>query len=467
MNSLFKSIPPIGLLLFGLWSCSLEDATPPLPLSAVDPLPLAKEFYAQEKPKQVTSSFRIQTEQEFFPFWAGAKSHANGRILIVPAHRKLQVRYEAGYLRRFVFELDASGQVQRGGMLELSGKDSKFLLQNEELLIEGFLAGVKSKDLTYLWSDFVARPLDGTQADGRVVALQREGGAKSRLDAEALRTEFCIDWYWVYSFNGVVVYEVYSHTTCGSASCDTNAHDACLDDGVGGGGDQIINKLTDPCASEIFDQIKNGGLISAVSVTGTEFSKSILDLLNRSQKYDFVIFNSSNISKNGKTTTKVFNQNTGKYDVKIELSNNYLNQATQLSVVRTIIHESIHAYLLHEQYTNTTGDLYQDLTKYAFSNGYAQGNQLHHEFMPQFIDAIAYSLWSWDMAYGSKGQIPLSYMKDLAWGGMTSFRNPDGTIEYYDSFKANFPDQLDKNRIEKNIKNESDGNNSAKSKKCS
>jgi hypothetical protein len=144
-----------------------------------------------------------------------------------------------------------------------------------------------------------------------------------------------------------------------------------------------------------------------------------------------------------------------------------LNQATQLSVVRTIIHESIHAYLLHEQYTNITGDLYQDLTKYAFSNGYAQGNQLHHEFMPQFIDAIAYSLWSWDMAYGSKGQIPLSYMKDLAWGGMTSFRNPDGTIEYYDSFKANFPDQLDKNRIEKNIKNESDGNNSAKSKKCS
>jgi hypothetical protein len=352
-------------------------------------------------------------------------------------------------------------------MLELAGKELEFLLHNEVLLVEGFLAGVKSKELTYLWSDFVARPLDGTQADGRVVALQREGGAKSRLDAEALRTEFCIDWYWVYSRDGVVVFEVYSHTTCGSASCDTNAHDACLDDGVGAGGDQIINKLTDPCASEIFDQVKNGGLISAVSVTGTEFSKSILDLLNRSQKYDFVIFNSSNISENGKTTTRVFNQNTGKYDVKIELSNNYLNQATQLSIVRTIIHESIHAYLLHEQYINSTGDLYQDLTKYAFSNGYSQGNQLHHEFMPQFIDAIAYSLWSWDMAYGSKGLIPLSYMKDLAWGGMTSFRNPDGTIEYYDSFKANFPNQLNRNRIEKNIINESDGNNSAKSKKCS
>jgi hypothetical protein len=216
-----------------------------LPINAADPIPMAKEFYTQEKPKQVNSSFRIQTEQEIFPFWEGAKIHANGRILIVPAHRKLQVRYEAGYLRRFVFELDASGQVQRGGMLELSGKDSKFLLQNEELLIEGFLAGVKSKELTYLWSDFVARPLDGIQADGRVVALQREGGGKSRLDSQALRTEFCIDWYWVYSFNGVVVYEVYSHTTCGSTSCDSDAQDACLDDGTGGGGSPASSEGAD------------------------------------------------------------------------------------------------------------------------------------------------------------------------------------------------------------------------------
>ena len=257
MHSLFKSIPPIVLLLFGLWSCSLEDVTPHKQVNVVDPLPLAKEYYEAEKPRQVNSSFRIQAENEIFPFWAGARSHANGRILIVPAHRKLQVRYEAGYLRRFVFELDASGQVLRGGMLELAGKDSKFLLQNEALLVEGFLAGVKSKDLTYLWSDFVARPLDGTQADGRVVALQREGGGKSRLDAGALRTEFCIDWYWVYSRDGVVVFEVYSHTTCGSTSCDSarsaNAQDACLDDGIGagGGGDsvpyKIENNVKNPC----------------------------------------------------------------------------------------------------------------------------------------------------------------------------------------------------------------------------
>ncbi|MGY6745073.1 MAG: hypothetical protein ACXIUQ_20240 [Cecembia sp.] len=87
--------------------------------------------------------------------------------------------------------------------------------------------------------------------------------------------------------------------------------------------------------------------------------------------------------------------------------------------------------------------------------------------MPQFIDAIAYSLWSWDMAYGSKGQIPLSYMKDLAWGGMTSYKDENGIIRYYDSFKERFPNSNDRYRIERNIKNESDGNWSAKGKKCS
>lgn len=345
MNSLFKSIPPIGLLLFGLWSCSLEDATPPLPLSAVDPLPLAKEFYAQEKPKQVTSSFRIQTEQEFFPFWAGAKSHANGRILIVPAHRKLQVRYEAGYLRRFVFELDASGQVQRGGMLELSGKDSKILLQNEELLIEGFLAGVKSKDLTYLWSDFVARPLDGTQADGRVVTLQSEGGGKSRLDAQVLRTEFCIDWYWVYSSNGVVVFEVFSHTSCGSTACDADAQDACLDDGVGAGGDEgqiiykIENNVKSPCIS--------GQVNKAVD---SQFKNQITSLINsafgESEKFD-IILEDNNLNDNSLDGVTGISFTETVMTFTITLNSEVLTSSSQEYILAVVFHELLHAYMGH------------------------------------------------------------------------------------------------------------------------
>jgi hypothetical protein len=226
-----------------------------------------------------------------------------------------------------------------------------------------------------------------------------------------------------------------------------------------------MNQLTNPCASELFKQVKKGGLISAVSTGGSEFSKNILDLLNASDKYNVLITN-SNIEGNGKTKTRSFNETTGKFDIMIELSNDYLSKATQLSIVRTIIHESIHAYLLHEQYTNPHGDLYSGLSRYIFKSGITDPNRLHHEFMSQFIDAIAYSLWSWDMAYGSKGQIPMSYMKDLAWGGMTSYKDGNGIIKYHDSFKERFPKSSDRNRIERNINNEIDGNVSAKGKKC-
>ena len=349
MYRFFKFILGTGLVVISLWSCSLDDAAPVLPINLADPIPLAKEFYTQEKPKQVTSSFRIQTEQEIFPFWSGAKSHANGRMLIVPAHRKLQVRYEAGYLRRFVFELDERGQVIRGGMLELAGKDSKFLLQNEELLIEGFLAGVKSKDLTYLWSDFVARPLDGTQADGRVVALQREGGAKSRLDAEALRTEFCIDWYWVYSFNGVVVYEVYSHTTCGSASCDSartaDAQDACLDDGVGAGGDEgqiiykIENNVKSPCIS--------GQVNKAVD---SQFKNQITSLINsafgESEKFD-IILEDNNLNDNSLDGVTGISFTETVMTFTITLNSEVLTSSSQEYILAVVFHELLHAYMGH------------------------------------------------------------------------------------------------------------------------
>jgi hypothetical protein len=413
MHSLFKSIPSIGLLLFGLWSCSLEDVAPHKQVTLVDPLPLAKENYEAEKPRQVNSSFRIQAEHEIFPFWAGAKSHADGRILIVPAHRKLLVRYEAGYLRRFVFELDVSGKVLRGGMLELAGKDSKFLLQNEALLIEGFLAGVKSKDLTYIWSDFVARPLDGTQADGRVVALQREGGAKSRLNAEALRTEFCIDWYWVYSSNGVVMFEVYSHTTCGSASCDTNSQDACLDDGIGAGGDgdsvpyKIENNVKNPCFR---DQVNKA--------IDSQFKNKITNLIRDvfSESENFHIYLEDSDFGNHEDDGDAFAHEVGgNVTFSLSLNTRALENASQEFVLVTIFHELLHAYLGYLKLTSGLSS--------------SQHNLMASEYVELLSSALMehYSISKTDAVY-------------LSWGGLHNS----------DKWKKDFNDKMKNQILEKN-----------------
>jgi hypothetical protein len=62
MHRFFKSNWLTGLVLISLWSCSLEDVTPHKQFNVVDLLPLAKEYYEAEKPRQVNSSFRIQAE---------------------------------------------------------------------------------------------------------------------------------------------------------------------------------------------------------------------------------------------------------------------------------------------------------------------------------------------------------------------------------------------------------------------
>jgi len=294
-----------------------------------------------------------------------------------------------------VFELDASGQVLRGGMLELAGKDSEFLLQNEALLVEGFLAGVKSKDLTYLWSDFVARPLDGTQADGRVVALQREGGAKSRLDAEALRTEFCIDWYWVYSSNGVVVYEVYSHTTCGSASCDSartaNAQDACLDDGTGGGGDgdsvpyKIENNVKNPC----FRNQVNKAIDS-------QFKNKITNLIRDtfSQSENFNIYLEDSDFGNDEDDGDAFAHEVGgNVTFMLSLNTRALENASQEFVLVTIFHELLHAYLGYLKLTSGLSS--------------SQHNLMASEYVELLSSALMehYSISKTDAVY-------------LSWGGL-------------------------------------------------
>ena len=68
MHSFLKLVGPIVLLLFGLWSCSLEDVAPYKQVNVVDPLPLAKEYYELEKPRQVNlpSESRLNTRYSLF-----------------------------------------------------------------------------------------------------------------------------------------------------------------------------------------------------------------------------------------------------------------------------------------------------------------------------------------------------------------------------------------------------------------
>ena len=242
----------------------------------------------------------------------------------------------------------------------------------------------------------------------------------SRLDAEALRTEFCIDWYWVYSSNGVVVYEVYSHTTCGSASCDSartaDAQDACLDDGVGGGGEGDVEEIN-------MKNLKfcHQNIISQLIGSSKQDFKIIFDKFNGQQPvpnsynviFQYGVCNSSATAA-ACTDSEIF-QNW----ITININETITAEATDIFMGLTVLHEMLHAYLKFElKHHHISCDLNCLMDDYLLKNG---GPINQHALFTEvrFINNISLELKNFASARGyNVNQLGDRYFKDLAWAGL-------------------------------------------------
>jgi hypothetical protein len=233
--------------------------------------------------------------------------------------------------------------------------------------------------------------------------------------------------------------------------------------------EQIINKLTDPCAKDIFTELENGifedhPLKPEVQVTVSNpltlnFSESILKLFNDSD-YTHLIIQNGNAG----------NSNAFTVGATITIGDTYLENATQLSIARTMIHESVHTYI-NALYSNVVTfnsfSFQQKMEKYAADNGYTIGtNEFHHNFMGQYIDAMAYSLNEWDKTYGTGGNLGWEYYQSMVYSGMFQVY-PSGIIATeIDTFKKLVPNESDRQAIADIIMNEQNGNNDAQGTEC-
>jgi len=244
---------------------------------------------------------------------------------------------------------------------------------------------------------------------------------------------------------------------------------------------RIINKLTNPCASNIFTELQNEmlkkDLINKVEATPDgsplTFVESILKLFNDSDGTNLLIRNSNNIG----------NSNAHTIGTTITLKTSYLKTATQLSIARTMIHEILHTYLNGiyldlPDFENKT--LLEKMEKFATDNGYDpinDPNRFQHEFMGQFVDAMAYSLYDWDKNYGTGGNLGWNYYKSMAFAGFI-YAKKDSNGNYIldnngnkiyddtDSFKELVPNQTDRDNIKKIISDETEGNSNSRGSKC-
>ncbi|WP_338221178.1 hypothetical protein [Algoriphagus sp. oki45] len=226
----------------------------------------------------------------------------------------------------------------------------------------------------------------------------------------------------------------------------------------------IVNRLTNPCASRTFKQLSKGSqyLTAAPNDLGAlDIFPGMLDLFEQSGKFDYQIQNG--IVPNGANAkTDLINGM-----LVITIDNNYLSKATSLSLARTIIHETVHAYLWKQTKIQSDLNSLQLLNFYwekYKSSGDGRWPDTHHAAMSEFILGMAVSLYNWDKKHGpSGGSLGFDYYYKMAFGGLVRDDDPTKLIEEAKQF---IPKGSSWAEIQKILNNEATGTNQANGTKC-
>jgi hypothetical protein len=183
------------------------------------------------------------------------------------------------------------------------------------------------------------------------------------------------------------------------------------------------------------------------------------DLFEQSGKFDYRIQNGITGGANA-ITNRINGINV------ITLSNDYLQSATSLSIARTIIHETVHAYLLEHTYDMNLRSNYStfDLIE-KYNERYPKSiGDTHHAAMSHFILGMAVSLYNWDKRFGyTGGNLGFDYYYKMAFGGLVRKDNPTLPI---DEAKQFIPSGSGWTQIDRILQNEAKGTNQANGEKC-
>jgi hypothetical protein len=223
----------------------------------------------------------------------------------------------------------------------------------------------------------------------------------------------------------------------------------------------IINQLTNPCAADIFKELSKGSayLTDMTGLGSLDIFPGMLDLFENSGQFDYRIRNGMIDSEAGGTTSPIVNG-----IITITLSDDYLRTATSLSITRTNIHETVHAYLRKQTSYRSATDMNTHQLLVEYGRKYPGIiNDAHHSLMSQFILGMAVSLYNWDKKYGpTGGSLGFDYYYKMAFGGLVK----NGTRELILEAKPYLPDRVSWDEIRKILENEATGNYQANGEKC-
>lgn len=145
----------------------------------------------------------------------------------------------------------------------------------------------------------------------------------------------------------------------------------------------------------------------------------IMNIFNNSDSYhiNFRVQNipTNNLGQQLNAATQIVNNLTSSGNVyfNIIIDSNYISNATDLSIARTIIHECIHAYISYIYQTEIFSDLSKSLRYLLSQNGNDHNSSQHILMAQNFIESLSSALAAWDENSIGNSE----YYNFLSWSG--------------------------------------------------
>lgn len=171
-------------------------------------------------------------------------------------------------------------------------------------------------------------------------------------------------------------------------------------------------------------------MLKNIISTSSPFTNLIRQTFNTSDKVNLKISNGDLPNAAAAYTNPFFYGDSNNFTINIRLDNQYLNNATDLSIVAVTLHELVHAYLMN---LYLKGNLVAENSSYnnlmnAFLNFYKDRNDITfneldsqiHNAMSDFIQKMGNSIYNYAQLKNVQG-VTVDYCIGLAWSTMNGY----------------------------------------------
>ncbi|HLV38785.1 hypothetical protein [Xanthomarina sp.] len=204
-----------------------------------------------------------------------------------------------------------------------------------------------------------------------------------------------------------------------------------------------------PCTQNMLLDLMLGNFLYSDTMGNIELINSTFEILGgsySSSPMGFVTtYKVGEIDGNGQTSPAELDSE-GVYQVTVTISENLVENGTKLALIKTILHESIHAYLRYvaKQYpllfTDPDGEF---STLVAGWQEYQNNNDAHHLYMAELVSEMALNVSNFIQEKYGYPASTTEYYEAVCWSGITHLAN--GSLNPV--FSDNFPNSDDQYHI--------------------